>query len=101
MAKKSKVARQQQRTELVARLAEKRAELVKMSKDTKLSLEERMEARAALGMMPRDSSAVRLKNRCRITGRPHGYIRRLGISRYMLRELAHEGVMPGLRKASW
>ncbi|MHC5067090.1 MAG: 30S ribosomal protein S14 [Planctomycetota bacterium] len=101
MAKKSKIARQQQRENQVAKYADRRAELRKRSKDINLSLEERMEARAALGLLPRDGSAVRLKNRCLITGRPKAYIRRLGISRYMLRELAHQGVLPGLRKASW
>ncbi|MDA3959560.1 MAG: 30S ribosomal protein S14 [Planctomycetota bacterium] len=101
MAKKSKVARQQQRTVLVDKFAAKRAELRKLSKDPKLSLDERMEARAALGELPRNSAAVRLKNRCMITGRPHGYIRRLGVSRNMVRELAHDGFLPGCRKASW
>ena len=101
MAKTSKVARQAQRLEMVARYAERRAELRKQSKDPKLSLEERMEARASLGALPRNSAAVRLKNRCKVTGRPKAYIRRLGISRYMLRELAHEGMLPGCRKASW
>lgn len=101
MAKKSKVARQQQRVALVEKYTAKRAELRKLSKDPNLSLEERMEARAALGDLPRNSAKVRLKNRCQITGRPKGFIRRLGISRYMLRELAHEGVLPGCRKASW
>lgn len=101
MAKKSKIARQQQRVDLVTKHQAKRAELRKRSVDMSLSLEERMEARVELGLLPRDSSKVRLKNRCKITGRPHGYIRRLGISRYMLRELAHDGVLPGVRKASW
>lgn len=101
MAKTSKVAKQQQREVEVAKYAARRAELRKRSKDANISLEERMEARAALGLLPRNSAAVRLKNRCLITGRPKGYIRRLGVSRVLLRELAHEGVMPGLRKASW
>lgn len=101
MAKTSKIAREAQRKVLVDRYAKRREELRKASKDPKLSLEERMEARAALGMLPRNSASVRLKNRCKVTGRPKGYIRRLGISRYMLRELAHEGVLPGCRKASW
>ena len=56
---------------------------------------------AALGLLPRDSSECRLRNRCKITGRPRGYIRRIGISRNLVRELAHEGVLPGIRKASW
>ena len=101
MAKRSKVVRQAQRKQLVDKFAAQRAELRKQSVDQKLSLEERMEARAALAQLPRDSSATRLKNRCQITGRPHGYIRRLGISRYMVRELGHQGVLPGLSKSSW
>jgi len=101
MAKTSKVAKQQQREQMVAKFAARRAELRKQSKDPNLSLEERMEARATLASLPRNGAAVRLKNRCLITGRPKGYIRRLGISRVMLRQLAHEGVLPGLRKASW
>jgi small subunit ribosomal protein S14 len=101
MAKTSKIVRQQQRVALVAKYKGLREELRKRSVDTTLSLEERMESRAQLALLPRDSAAVRLKNRCSITGRPHGYIRRLGISRYMVRELAHQGVLPGVRKASW
>ena len=101
MAKKSKVARQQQREELVKKYQERRKELRKLSTDPKVSLEERMEARAAMALMPRNSSEVRMRNRCKITGRPRGYIRRLGMSRNMLRELAHQGVLPGICKASW
>jgi small subunit ribosomal protein S14 len=101
MAKTSKVARQQQREVLVERYKERREELRKMSVDQNLSLEERMEARAALGLLPRNSSKVRLKNRCLVTGRPKGYIRRLGLSRVALRNLAHQGVLPGLTKSSW
>ena len=101
MAKTSKVVRNQQRQKLVAKFAEKRAALRKASVDPKLSLEERMEARAELALLPRDSSACRVRNRCKITGRPRGYTRRVGISRNMLRYLAHEGVLPGLSKSSW
>lgn len=101
MAKKSKIARQIQREKLVAKHQARRAELRKQSVDPKLSLEERMEARAALALLPRDSADCRLRNRCKITGRPRGYIRRIGISRNMVRELGHQGVLPGIRKASW
>lgn len=101
MAKTSKIVHQKQREVMVDRYRQRREELRKMSIDPKLSLEERMEARAALGLLPRNSSKVRLKNRCQVTGRPHGYIRRLGISRNVLRRFAHEGILPGLRKASW
>ncbi len=101
MAKKSKVARQRQREAKVANFKDKRAELRKRSVDMSLDLEERMEARALLAQLPRNSSAVRLCNRCRVTGRPRGYLRRLGVSRVLLRRLAHDGVMPGLTKSSW
>ncbi|TVR42363.1 MAG: 30S ribosomal protein S14 [Planctomycetota bacterium] len=101
MAKKSKVVRQQQRQVLVDRYRERREVLRKRSVDTKLSLEERMEARAALGLLPRNSSASRLRNRCLVTGRPRGYNRRLGISRVAVRRMAHAGFLPGLTKSSW
>lgn len=101
MAKKSKIVRQQQRTVLVDRYRDRREALRKLSVDTKLSLEERMEARAALGLLPRNSSASRLRNRCLITGRPRGYNRRLGISRVAVRRMAHAGFLPGLTKSSW
>lgn len=101
MAKKSKVVRQQQRQVLADRYRQRRAELRKRSVDIKLSLEERMEARAALGLLPRNSSITRLRNRCLITGRPRGYNRRLGISRVAVRRMAHAGFLPGLTKSSW
>jgi len=101
MSQTLKKAYRDQQRELVQRLAKKRAVLRKRSKDPKLSLEERMEARAQLGQLPRNSSETRIKNRCKITGRPRGYLRRLGISRNMVRELAHQGVLPGLTKSSW
>ena len=101
MAKKSKVVRQQQRQALVTRQRARREELRKRSVDVKLSLEERMEARAALGLLSRDGSITRLRNRCLITGRPRGYSRRLGISRVAVRRMAHAGFLPGLTKSSW
>lgn len=101
MAKKSKIAREAHLQELIDRYRARRAELRKRSKDPRLTLEERMEARAQFTQLPRNSAGVRRKNRCSITGRPHGYIRRLGISRNMLRELAHQGLLPGVKKASW
>lgn len=101
MAKKSKIVHQQQRQALVDKMKDKRAALRKRSLDIKLTLEERMEARAQLDMLPRNSSHTRLRNRCSITGRCRAYNRRLGICRNMVRELAHQGVLPGLHKASW
>ncbi len=101
MAKKSKIAKNQQRERLAAKYAGRRKELRARSVDPSLELEERMEARAALAMLPRNSAENRLRNRCLITGRPRGYYRRLGISRVMVRDLAHAGVLPGMTKSSW
>lgn len=101
MAKKSKLIRNAKRQAEVKRQATKRRELRLRSVDIKLTLEERMEARAQLAQLPRDGSATRVRNRCLITGRPRAFSRRLGISRNMVRELAHQAVLPGCRKASW
>ena len=89
MAKESVKARQRKRERLVARFAVKRAEL-KAAGDWK-----------ALDELPRNSSKVRLKNRCQLTGRPRGYIRYFGLSRVMFRDMALAGKIPGIRKASW
>ncbi len=101
MAKTSKVVRNEQRIKAVNRDWDKRAALRAASKNMNLSLEERMEARAALSLMPRNAAHVRIRNRCKITGRPRGYSNRLGISRNMVRDLAHAGFLPGLTKSSW
>lgn len=89
MARKSAVARQKKREKLVARYAEKRRQL-KEEGDYQ-----------ALALLPRNSSPVRLHNRCKLTGRPKGYIRRFGISRIKFRELALQGKIPGVKKTSW
>ncbi|RHB48219.1 MULTISPECIES: 30S ribosomal protein S14 [unclassified Exiguobacterium] len=89
MAKKSMVNREQKREKLVAQYAEKRAQL-KAEGDY-----------IGLSKLPRNSSPVRLHNRCRITGRPHGYMGKFGISRIMFRDLAYKGQIPGVKKASW
>jgi small subunit ribosomal protein S14 len=89
MAKESVKARQRKREALVARYAEKRAAL-KAAGDYQ-----------ALDQLPRNASPVRLKNRCQISGRPRGYIRYFGLSRIMFREMALNGKIPGVRKASW
>lgn len=89
MAKKSKVVQEKKRQQLVLRYAEKRR-LLKEQGDY-----------AALSQLPRDSSLVRLHNRCAITGRPHGYLRKFKVSRIAFRELAYKGQLPGVRKASW
>jgi small subunit ribosomal protein S14 len=101
MAKKSLVAKNQQRQVLVDKYKERRAELRKRSKDLKLTLEERMEARAALNLLPSNSSPTKLRNRCQLTGRTRAYLRKFGICRNALRLLAHQGDLPGVTKASW
>jgi len=89
MAKKSVIARQAKREALVAKFAEKRAELKKAG-DV-----------AGLDKLPKNASPVRLKNRCQLTGRPKGYIKFFGISRVAFRDMALEGKIPGVKKASW
>jgi small subunit ribosomal protein S14 len=101
MAKKSKIARNKQRMVLCDKYKARRAEMRERSKDLKLSLEERMEARAALATLPANSSPTRIRNRCRVTGRSRGNLRRFGVCRNLLRRLAHQGVLPGCTKASW
>nr|MBS0022332.1 30S ribosomal protein S14 [Gammaproteobacteria bacterium] len=101
MAKLSLINREEKRVKLVKRYQEQRALLKKISLDPNLSLEERWAARRKLNALPRNSSAVRLRNRCRLTGRPRGYYRKFGLGRNMLREKAMRGDVPGLVKASW
>jgi small subunit ribosomal protein S14 len=101
MAKKSAIERNKHRRKLVTRLAGKRAELRAKAKDQGLSLEERFQARLKLAELPRNSSPVRIRNRCEITGRPRGYYRKLKVSRIALRDLGATGMIPGLVKSSW
>jgi small subunit ribosomal protein S14 len=101
MAKKSMIAKNKRRAELVERYRERRAELVEVIKDPEATLEAKRQAYAAIAKMPRDASATRYRNRCGITGRPRGYLRQFGMSRIALRELAHRGELPGVMKASW
>jgi small subunit ribosomal protein S14 len=101
MAKRSMIEREKKRAKMVEQYATKRAELKKASVDVSLSYEERMDAMDKLAKLPRNASPVRQRNRCRLTGRPHGVYRKFGLSRNMLRKLAMEGDVPGLRKASW
>lgn len=89
MAKKSKIAKQKQREAMVEKYAEKRAAM-KAAGDYQ-----------GLASLPRDASPTRLHNRCELTGRPRGYYRYFGVSRIVLREKAHKGELPGVRKASW
>ncbi len=101
MAKVSMINRESKRTKLVAKYATKRAELKKRSVDLELSPEERRDAMQALHALPRDASPVRQRNRCQITGRPHGVYRKFGLARNKLREAAMRGDIPGLVKSSW
>jgi len=101
MAKQSMMNRELKRSRTVAKYANKRAELKRKMKDVSLSAEERMEAQKMFHRLPRDASPVRQRNRCRVTGRPHGYYRKFGLSRNKLREAAMRGDVPGLVMASW
>ncbi|WP_405241161.1 30S ribosomal protein S14 [Lentisalinibacter salinarum] len=101
MAKKSMVERERKRQKTVERYARKRAELKAIIASPGSSDEERRAAQAKLQALPRDASPVRLRNRCSITGRPHGYYRKFGLARNKLREAAMKGEIPGLTKASW
>lgn len=101
MAKNSVVQRELKRSKLVARYAEKRSALKLIIKSTDTSFEEKMAAVDSLQKLPRDSSPVRQRNRCRITGRPHGVYRKFGLCRNKIREAAMRGDIPGLVMASW
>ncbi|MBR7889350.1 MULTISPECIES: 30S ribosomal protein S14 [Marinomonas] len=101
MAKISMIQREAKRTKLVAKFAEKRAALKAIISDVNASDDEKWEATLKLQALPRDSSSSRQRNRCQITGRPHGVYRRFGLSRIKLREAAMRGDVPGLKKASW
>ncbi|MBI2345247.1 30S ribosomal protein S14 [Candidatus Dependentiae bacterium] len=101
MAKTSVIERNKKRMRLVEQYKERREALKKQISDTKLSLEERMAAQALLDKLPKNSSSVRIKNRCSQTGRARGYMGFFGVSRIVLRELAHAGILPGVKKASW
>ncbi|CAM3967380.1 30S ribosomal protein S14 [Nocardia ninae] len=101
MAKKSKIARNEQRAVVVARYAERRAELKELIRKPATSDADRAEALAELQRQPRDASPVRLRNRDAADGRPRGHLRKFGLSRVRVREMAHRGELPGVRKSSW
>ena len=101
MAKKSMRVRNEKRAKLVQKYAVKRAEYKRIISDPRASEGEKAEARDRLQAMPRDASPVRIRNRCSLTGRPHGYYRKFGLGRNKLREAAMRGDIPGLTKASW
>ena len=101
MARKSAIEKNEKRKKLVAKFAAKRAALKEIAMNEELPLEERFAARLKLAELPRNSSAVRLHNRCQLTGRPHAYYRKLKISRIALRDLGSAGQIPGMVKSSW
>jgi small subunit ribosomal protein S14 len=101
MAKKSMVEREKKRERLVAKYAEKSGALKAIISDESKPMEERFRASLKLAKLPRNSSAVRLHNRCQLTGRPHAYYRKLKISRIALRDLGSQGQIPGMVKSSW
>ena len=101
MAKLSLINREKKRRETVKKFAARRAELIAVTENVKLSDEERDQARARLQKLPRNASPVRLRNRCTLTGRPRGTFRKFGLARNKLREIAMRGEVPGMTKASW
>ncbi len=101
MAKTSAINRQKKREKLVRQYAAKRAEYKRISRDMALSAEDRQEAREKLAKLPRNSSPVRLRTRCMVSGRPRAVYRKFMLSRIAFRELAHLGHLPGVHKASW
>ena len=101
MATKSSIAKQKRREKLVNLKWEKRQRLKKIILDMNKSEEERQDAKIALNKMPRNSSPVRLRNRCQLTGRARGFLRKFKLSRLCFREMANSGMIPGITKASW
>ncbi|MCZ8378206.1 30S ribosomal protein S14 [Mycobacterium sp. CPCC 205372] len=100
MAKTSKIVKNERRRATVARYAERRGELKEIIRRAG-TVEERAAAQRELQRMPRDASPVRLRNRDAVDGRPRGHLRKFGLSRVRVRELAHRGELPGIRKSSW
>ena len=101
MAKTSAIQRNLKRIKLSKKYSKKRESLKKIIKNKKLPLKERFEAQLKLAKIPRNSSKTRIRNRCEISGRPHGVYRKLKISRIALRDLASKGKIPGMTKSSW
>jgi small subunit ribosomal protein S14 len=101
MAKTSAIERNLKRIKLAKKYSKKRENLKKIIKNKKLPLTERFEAQLKLAKVPRNSSKTRIRNRCEISGRPHGVYRKLRISRIALRDLASNGKIPGMTKSSW
>lgn len=100
MAKRSMIERDKKRQKLVRKYAEKRA-LLKKNMAEATNFEDKLMFQRALQNLPNNSSPTRLHNRCLVTGRPKGYFRHFGLSRHVLREMAHQGLLPGVTKSSW
>jgi len=101
MAKKSSIEKNNRRKRLVEKHKDERVRLKTLVKDANLSLQERLEAQAKLSALPRNSSPVRVRNRCELTGRPRGYMGMFKLSRIQFRKFALQGLLPGVKKASW
>ena len=101
MAKRSMIAREDKRNKLVKKYAQKRSALKELIRNPKTSFDDKEAAILQLQKLPRDSSFSRVRNRCNLTGRPHGYYRKFGLCRNKLREATMRGDVPGLGKASW
>ncbi len=101
MAKKSKIAKNEKRQEIVARYAERRAELKEIIRRPSSTDAERLAAQEELRRQPRDASATRVRNRDQVDGRPRGHLRKVGLSRIRFRAAAHRGELPGVTKSSW
>ena len=101
MAKKSSIEKNMQRALLVKQYAARRRRLIAIANNENLAMEERFAARLKLAELPRNSSASRVRNRCEVSGRPRGFIRKTKMSRIALRELGSKGLIPGLVKSSW
>ena len=101
MAKTSAIQKNLKRIKMVEKFAKKRANLKKIIKNKKLDLSERFAAQLKLNKLPKNSSKIRIRNRCEISGRPHGVYRKLKISRIALRDMASSGKIPGITKSSW
>ncbi len=101
MAKTAKIVANERRKATVARYAERRAELKRLISHPDTPGDERAAAVSALAKLPRDSSATRVRNRDAADGRPRGHLRKFGLSRVRVRQMAHDGQLPGVRKASW
>jgi len=101
MAKKGKLEKNERRARLVEKYAARRKELKAVVSDPAATPDEKRQAMAALQRLPRDSAAVRYRNRCQMSGRPRGFLRKFGLSRIAFRDMSLHGLIPGVRKSSW